>query len=144
MNNKQKTLIVALVLIIIASVATVIYAIAKNNKEEEPFKIEGIEVAENKSILKDTKVDNINITNVSLLTRNGLSTYKAIATNNTEKDIHIDKLYITFSINDKEKKMEVLNNVTIKAGESNNITISFESDMKSTSKIEYSIEKSSK
>lgn len=57
------------------------------------------------------------ITNISLLTRDGISTYKAEVTNTTKEDLNIDKLYVIFYENDIENKVLALSNVNIKSGE---------------------------
>ena len=68
----------------------------KEDKTEE-YNIEGIELPENKTILEDAEVKGLNITDVSLLSRAGNTTYSAKIQNNTAASVTIKKLYVLFS-----------------------------------------------
>jgi len=139
MKNK-KILIACLIIIILASLITIIY-ITTNKKEETPdYLIEGIEPVENEDILKDTSVNDLNITNVSLLTREGISTFKAKVSNNTSKSIKVNKLYVIFHLNEEEKKVQVLSNATIPSKDITYINLTSEIDLSKTTKIEYLLE----
>ena len=121
MKNK-KILIACLVVIILASVITIIYMLT-NNKEETPnSKIEDFETVQNDSILNDATVENLKITNVSLLTRDGISSFKAQVLNETSESINIDKLYVVFYENETENKILVLSGITIPANDKTYIT----------------------
>ena len=139
MKNK-KVLIVCLVFIIVASIITNIYIVTNKNNEIEDNQIEGIDTANNQEILKDTTQDGLKITNISLLTRDGISTYKAEVTNITKEDLNIDKLYVIFYENDIENKVLALSNVNIKSGEKTNINITSEDNLSNTTSIKYLID----
>ena len=51
MENKKKIILIVSIIIILASIATSIFLLTKKDKEE-PFTIEGINIAENKEVLK--------------------------------------------------------------------------------------------
>ena len=139
MKNK-KILIACLVVIILASVITIIYMLT-NNKEETPdSKIEDFETVQNDSILNDATVENLKITNVSLLTRDGISSFKAQVLNETSESINIDKLYVVFYENETENKILVLSDITIPANDKTYINMTSESDLSKTTKIEYVLE----
>lgn len=140
MKNK-KLLIPCLILIILASISIIIYMLVNKDKDPQEYTIDGIDLVENKEILKDTNVENLKITNVSLLTRNGISSYKAEVENNTEEDINIKKLYVIFYENETKNEIAVLSNTTIKTNNKTYINITFESDYSKTTKIEYRLEK---
>lgn len=142
MKNKKIIIIVCLALVILLAIGVSIY-ILTNKPEENKFKIDGIDVAENKDILKDTTVENLEITNISLLIRDGISTYSAQINNPTENDIAIDKLYVTFYEDDKENKLLALSNASIKTKGKAYINVTSESDLSKTTKITYSIENNS-
>lgn len=136
MDKKKILLIVSIVLIIASIVVSVILLV--NKPEEEEFKIEGIDLPKNQEILKDVSLDGIEITNVSLLTREGMSTYKALLTNETENDISAKILNITFYEDEEERT--VTKNITLTAGSSMYINIESEIDLSKTTKIEYILE----
>ena len=139
MKNK-KILIACLVVIILASVITIIYMLT-NNKEETPdSKIEDFETVQNDSILNDATVENLKITNVSLLTRDSISSFKAQVLNETSESINIDKLYVVFYENETENKILVLSDITIPANDKTYINMTSETDLSKTTKIEYVLE----
>lgn len=140
MKNK-KILIACLIIIVLASITTIIYIITTNNEEDTPdYLIEGIIPVANQDILKDTTVDNLNITKVSLLTREGVSSFKATVSNNKVETIKVNKLYAIFYTNEEEKKILVLSNVTIAPNDTTYINITSETDLSKTTKIEYILE----
>lgn len=142
MKNKKLILIVCLIIIILVSIITCIYIFA-NREEAETSSglIDGIGIAKNKDILKDTKVEELQITNVSLFVREGITSYSALVTNNTDKNIDINKLYVIFHENGEERKILALSNIQIKPTEEQYISITSEKDLSNTEKIEYVIEK---
>ena len=139
MDKKKIIVIISLVVIILASIITNIY-ILSNKEKEEGFKIDGITETQNKEILKDTKVNNLDITNVSLLNNEGTSIYQAKISNNTNEDITIDKLYIVFIENEKENKLLGLSNSKIKANGSTYINLSSIDDLTKSTNIKYVVE----
>lgn len=138
--KNQKVLIAVSIIIILVSITTGIYLIL-NPKDKPEFKIEGIDTAENKEILKDTTVEELKITDISLLTREGISTFQAKITNPTNKEVNINTLYVIFYEEQKENKVPVLQNIKLVANDSTYINITSDTDLSKTTKIEYSIEK---
>lgn len=137
--DKKKILLIGSIVIILASVIASIYIIS--TKEEEPeYTIDGIDLPENKNILKDSTVENLKITSASLLTRDGISTYTAQVSNNTETNIDIDSLYVVFYEGEKENKILALKDSTITANNKTYINITSETDLSKTTKIEYVLE----
>ena len=139
MDKKKIIVIVSLIAIIAASIITNIYILSNQEKDNE-FKIDGITSTENKDILKDTKVGNLDITNITLFNNNGTSVYKAKISNNTNKDININKLYVVFSENEKENKKLALSNGMIKANGETYINISSPEDLTKSTDIKYVLE----
>ena len=139
MDKKKVTLIVS-ILVIVLSVALSILIMTNKEEEKTSNTIEGITIPETKDILKDSTVENLKITNVSLLTREGKSTYKAEVVNETNEDISIDSLYVIFYEGENIKKIPALKYSKVKANDKTYISISLETDMSKTTKIEYIIE----
>jgi len=139
MDKKKIIVIVSLIAIIVASVITNIYILSNQDKEDE-FKIDGITGVENKDILKDSKVGNLDITDITLFNNNGTSVYKAKISNNTNEDISIDKLYVVFYENKTENKKTALLNAMIKANGETYINISSKEDLTKSTDIKYVLE----
>ena len=137
--DKKKVLLIVSTIVILASVVASIYIISTKKEEPEDL-IEGINLPENKDILKDATIENLKITNVSLLTRDGISSYKAEVVNNTNNDIEIDSLYVVFHENEQENKILALKNTKITANNKTYIDITSESDLSKVTKIEYTLE----
>lgn len=140
MKNKKILLIICLVIIVLVLIITNIY-IQPNKPKENQFNIEGIENVKNEEILKDTAIEELAITNISLLTRDGISTYKAIVTNTNTDKVNIDKLYVIFKEESQENKILALSNINLGPNSSTNITITSESDLSKITSIQYVIEK---
>ena len=140
MERKKIIIIVGLVLTIVSIIGVTIYKLTVK-EEKDNFKIEGIDFAENKEILKDTDIENLKITNISLITREGVSTYSAQITNTTTTDINVDKLYITFYEGAKQTKLLALSNAKIKQNGKVYINATSNENLTKTTKITYSIEK---
>ena len=139
MDKKRIIVIVSLIAIIVASIITNIYILSNQDKDDE-FKIDGITSTENKDILKDSKVGNLDITDITLFNKNGTSVYKAKISNNTNEDINIDKLYIIFHENETENKKLALSSAMIKANSSTFINISSVQDLTKSTDIKYILE----
>lgn len=140
-TDKKRIILIAVAIIaFIGSIVFIILTINRDDKEEE-FKIEGIDFTENENILKDTKVDTLDITNQILYNKNEISTFSAIIKNNNDTDYIIKELYAIFSINKETKKVLVAKNMTIKSQDEQIINISFDQDMLKTTKIEYELDK---
>lgn len=139
MDKKKIIVIISLIVIIIASIITNIYVLSSKEPEEK-FKIDGITETQNEEILKDAKINNLDITNVSLLNNDGTSVYRAKISNNTNEDITIDKLYVVFIENENEISMLGLSSSKIKANGSTYINISSLDDLTKSTNIKYVIE----
>lgn len=138
MDKKKLLVIGSIIVIIVSIIASIIIIVNKDNEEE--FTIDGIILPSNKEILKETTIDDLKITDISLLTRNGISTYKATALNETEENINIEALYIIFYENDIENKEIALYNTQITVNEKKHIDIISEKDLSNITKIEYILE----
>jgi len=137
--DKKKIIIIGAIIAILLSVAVVIYASNKETQEPD-FTIDGINLPTNKEILNDASVDELKITNVSLLTRNGISTFKATIKNETDNQITIKKLYAIFYEGETENKKLLSFDTTIPSGTEIYIDITSESDLSNTTRIEYVLE----
>lgn len=138
--DKRKLLIVGSVILIIASVVVSIFLLVNNEPAEEDFTIDGIELPKNESVLEDAVVDNLKITNVSLLTRDGMSTFKAQVLNETDNSIDIDTLIVVFYQDETETEVVALKDVTISSMSDTYINIEAEIDLSNVTKIEYVLE----
>lgn len=137
--DKRKILIIGSIILIAISIVISVFMIF-NKPEEEEFTIDGINLPTNKEILKDATVGNLKITNVSLLTRDGVSTYKAKVVNETEEDISIKILSVVFYKNEVEHDVDVLRDVVVLANSDTYISIDSEEDFTDVTKIEYVLE----
>ena len=138
MKNK-KLMVIGSIFIILLSIIAIIF-ILTNNEEEEEFKIDGIDLVENKEVLKDTTVKELKITDASLYIIEGRTKYSATITNTKDTEINITNLYVTFHVGDIENKILALSDVTLKADEDTIINITSENDYSKITKITYSIE----
>lgn len=136
MDKKKKIILIGSIILIIASLVISVLLIT-NKPEPEEFKIDGIDLPTNKSVLEDKIIDDIQITNVSLLTREGISTYKAKVVNNGSSEIS-KTLNIIFYIN--EEKIEIPKEISLTPGSSMYINIESEINLTEISKIEYVLE----
>lgn len=136
--KSKKLLIVCLIIIILASTITNIYILS--NKDNEEKTNNGITTVDNLDVLKDTTVNDLDITNVSLLTKGGMSSYKAVVTNNTQNEVNIDKLYVEFYKEGTNSKILALSNVKLQPNEQTNIKITTETDFSKVTEIKYTIE----
>ena len=139
MKNK-KVLIICLTIIILSSLVTSIYLITKDKEEKPTNTLDGIDLVINEDILKDATIKNLLVTDVSLFTRDGISSYKAKVTNNSNTNTTISKLYVVFHVNNEQEKILALNNIKLNAQESKFINITSETNLSNTTKIEYLLE----
>lgn len=137
----KKIILISIIVLAISGTITFLVLTFNNNEEKEEFKIEGIDIASNKDILKDTKVDTLEVTNQVLYNRDNMSNYSAIIKNDNTTDYNIKSLYVVFTVNDETIKMLATEDSTIKANNQKIINISFDKDILSTTKIEFIIEK---
>lgn len=137
--DKKKILIIGSIVAVILLLAVIIYIVSKPKEETLPI-IEGMNLPTNKDILKDTTIGNLEIKNISLIIRNGKSTFQATISNKTEEDIKINKLYAIFYEGETQNKKTLVLNSTIPSNKDALINILSESDLTNTTKIEYVIE----
>lgn len=137
----KKIILISIIVLAISGTITFLVLTFNNNEEKKEFKIEGIDIASNKDILKDTKVDTLEVTNQVLYNRDNMSNYSAIIKNDNTTDYNIKSLYVVFTVNDETIKMLATEDSTIKANNQKNINISFDKDILSTTKIEFIMEK---
>lgn len=137
----KKIILISIIVLAISGTITFLVLTFNNNEEKEEFKIEGIDIASNKDILKDTKVDTLEVTNQVLYNRDNMSNYSAIIKNDNTTDYNIKSLYVVFTVNDETIKMLATEDSTIKANNQKIINISFDKDILSTTKIEFIMEK---
>lgn len=136
--NKKKLLMIGSIIVIIISIIVIIIMLNKNQKEK--FTIDGISLPQNKEVLKESSVENLKISDVSLLTRNGTSTYKATISNDTEEDIDIKILYVVFYEKNVEYRAIALYDTQILATKEKYIDITSDKDLSNITKIEYVLE----
>ena len=133
MDRRKILFLVGIVLIVILGVIAII--IGRNNKTVVT------DDKLNDDILKDTMVDNLSITNQSVITRDEVSTYMANFTNTSNTSYQIDNLYIVFTVNGEELKALLMSNINIKENEMIPVSINFDRDISKATKVEYKIEK---
>ena len=138
--KNQKILIIGSVAVILISIIVIIYMVTNKEEKIPDYLIEGIKPIENQDILKDTTVDNLKIMNASLLTRDEISTFKAILSNETNEEIKINKLYVIFYNEVESNKNLVLQNAIVAPNDNIYINLTSEIDLSKTTKIEYVLE----
>ena len=112
----------------------------KEKPAEEKYKINGIDVTENESILKDKKVSGLDITKQVLYNDNNITKFNGKIENNTNKDYEIKKLFVIFTNDNIKEKVLLMHDRTLKANDTFPINITFDKDMLNTTKIEYVLE----
>lgn len=131
MDKKKILFIVGIVLIVILGVI----AINMSKKRAKPEVIDEL----NENILKDTIVEGIKITDQSVITENGLSSYTAILTNTLTENKHIGNFYIVFTLNGEEIESLAVTDIDIKANGMLPISLAFDQDISKATKVEYKI-----
>lgn len=138
--DKKSIILIAVSLLCIVG-AIILTKLTLTPKEDDyKFQIDGVDVTENNDILEDIKVAGLDVTNQILYNKNNVTVYSAIIKNNAEKDYTINKLYVVFTINDKEEKKLIINNSKIKKSGVFPVNIVFDRDVLSTTNIQYVIE----
>ena len=135
--KNQKLLIVGMIAIIVISIAfTVVVIVRHNNKPEPTYD----DVISTDALFGTTTVGGLTIKDGYITADGGISTYGALAVNNTSSDINVGKLYIEVTLNNNVLKNTALSDVTIKAGQSFPIMITFDRDISAVSKINFVLE----
>lgn len=114
----------------------------KNKKNET--KEEQVDFKVNFNISKEKEVDGLKFSNVQLFVDNsGLSTYKAVVTNTTDRTYELNQISIRI-VNKEEQEIATLMayvGSSIAPGESRNIDTSIEQDLMSGYEVYYDIKK---
>ena len=129
MDKKKLLFIIGIILIVILG----IIAINMSKKSKELEVIDEL----NENILKDTIIDNISITDQSVITRDGLSTFMANVTNKGNDTIHVDNLYIVFTIDGEEIEALAISNSDIDSNQIVPINLVFDRDISKATKVDY-------
>ncbi len=134
--NKNKIIIICLSLIILASIVTSIYLLA-NPKTNNSNNEDDIINIDNHDVLKDTKYEELDITNQTITVKNNSSNYLAVIKNNTSNDYKINNLYIIFHQGKSTKEILVLKDAKIPSSGTRTIDLTINSSLSKVTKIEY-------
>lgn len=134
--NKNKIIIICLSLIILASIVTSIYLLA-NPKTNNSNNEDDIINIDNHDVLKDTKYEELDITNQTITVKNNSSNYLAVIKNNTSNDYKINNLYIIFHQGKITKEILVLKGAKIPSSGTRTIDLTINSSLSKVTKIEY-------
>ena len=134
---KNRISIVILSLIIIFSIAFSIYTLTNRKKiTEEEF--DGN--ITHQELLANKEIDGLNIINQTMYVRDGVSTYGAIVTNNTDSDKIINNLIIIFTVNGEKIETIALKDAELKAGRDTLINVTFDKDVSEVTAIDFILE----
>ena len=106
MDKKKILFILGIILIVILGIV----AINLGKKTKEPESTDKL----NENILKNTTVESLSITDQSVITRDGVSTYMCNITNSGTETKHIDNLFLVFTIDGEEIEALAVKDVDIK------------------------------
>ena len=134
--NKNKIIIICISLIILASIVTSIYLLA-NPKTNNSNNEDDIINIDNHDVLKDTKYEELDITNQTITVKNNSSNYLAVIKNNTSNDYKINNLYIIFHQGKSTKEILVLKDAKIPSSGTRTIDLTINSSLSKVTKIEY-------
>ena len=134
--DKKKLLIFGATLLGLIILGLILMLVFKKEPQEE-FKIDGIDLPENKEVLKDTQVEDLKITNVSIITRDGKSSFTASVENTSDTSTKINTLTIVFYEGDNKLEAIALYNTELYSNQKTNIKLTIEKDLTKTNKIEY-------
>ena len=134
--NKNKIIIICLSLIILASIVTSIYLLA-NPKTNNSNNEDDIINIDNHDVLKDTKYEELDITNQTITVKNNSSNYLAVIKNNTSNDYKINNLYIIFHQGKSTKEILALKDAKIPSSGTRTIDLTINSSLSKVTKIEY-------
>ena len=131
MDRKRILFIVGIILIIILGIIAI--NISKNKKTEEKDNL-------NENLLKDTTVENLTITNQTVNAKEGSSNYIAFVTNNSNVNYQINKLYVIFTVDNKEIKALLLYDMTLSPGDSIPVSVTVDEDITKATNVTYRYE----
>lgn len=136
MNKNKIIIIICLSLIILVSIITSIYLLA-NPKTNNSNNEDDIINIDNHDVLKDTKYEELDITNQTITVKNNSSNYLAVIKNNTSNDYKINNLYIIFHQGKSTKEILVLKDAKIPSSGTRTIDLTINSSLSKVTKIEY-------
>ena len=129
--------LLTITIVILLSITLLTGCGKKDDKKDE------IKSNTNENVVKDQVIDELTLTNTSLITKNGESTLVTLVTNSTGST----KTVKTFDIFVKDEKGEVIVTLTgyvggeVPPGESRTITSNVEMDLSKAKSVEYVIKK---
>ena len=111
------------------------------NDDKKEDNMPTIEVNDNQEVIKDQKIDGIEITNTSLVYEDGISYLKATVTNNTGVDYELNEYKINVKDSDGNIRVTMPGYVgsILKNGESKNINTMISEDLSKAYSIEYEV-----
>ena len=139
-NKMKKVMTISISMLLVIGLVTGCGCKKKEkNKEKEPE----IKVNTNENVIKDQKVDGIEMTNTSLVVTDGISKLVTNVTNNSDKDYKLDEYIIIFKDKDGKEILRMPGYVgdTIKAGETRTINSSVDRDLSNAVSVHYEVKK---
>ena len=141
---KNKNVIIATITItLIIILAFLIFRDTKEDKKPKAKDKEEMISITDPEIMKNQKVDGMDINNVLFVIQDGKSRLMAEIVNNTESDYKLKQYIVT--IKDKDNKvlgtMHGYVGEEIKVGETRNLDVSIDRDLSQATTIEYEVEK---
>ena len=115
-----------------------------NNKDNDSKNNNStVEVNNNQEVIKNQNIDGIEITNVSLVYEDGISYFKATATNNTGSDYVLNQYKIYVKDQDGNIITTMLGNIgnTLKNGESKTIRTMISENLSNAYSIDFEVVK---
>ena len=134
---KEKTIKVSILLLMSIGLIT---GCSCSKKEEEKKKPD-IKVNTEENVVKDQEVEGIEMTNASMITEDGLTTFQTKVTNNTGSDYTLNE----YNIIVKDKEGNIIKTIpgyvgsTIKAGETKELKSTTNADMSKAYSVEYEV-----
>lgn len=111
----------------------------KENKKEETENV----INNNEGVINDQNYDGLDITNTSLVTEDGISTFITSITNNNDSDYYVNELVITIKDADGNviKTLPAYVGSTIASGQTRMVNVNIDADLSKAEKVEYSVTK---
>lgn len=141
MSKKQKILIIVFSIIIIACIILTVVLVKKGDKSETNNTEEDSFLVTNKELLKEATVEGLKISDISIMKGEEISTYTATVTNEKDEAIHIDNLFVIFTIDDTDYATKGLQDIDLEAKATQNIEIGIDQNLSKASKITYELNK---
>ena len=106
--------------------------LSKSHKKHPIKNDNGIIANNNEEIIKEEKYKGITFTNISLLTENGYTTFKANAKNDSESDIKMESMHVSLKDSDGKEVVKLLIYIPngLKKGEEKTVTASVKGELK--------------